>query len=77
VLGIRPEAVYAPGPGAPAGEVSRFTDRLPPHMHAVAGERLRLGVDLARLHGFDPETGTALRVLSSRVAHHGKEPADD
>jgi hypothetical protein len=26
-----------------------------------AGERLRLGVDMKRLHVFDPETGLALR----------------
>jgi multiple sugar transport system ATP-binding protein len=44
-----------------AGLESRFTARLPPHMPVVVGERLRLGVDLARLHVFDPETGNALR----------------
>jgi hypothetical protein len=30
-------------------------------VHARVGEKLRLGVDPARLHVFDPETGHALR----------------
>jgi multiple sugar transport system ATP-binding protein len=40
---------------------TRLTARLPPDVHARVGERLRLGVDPARLHVFDPETGQALR----------------
>jgi multiple sugar transport system ATP-binding protein len=44
-----------------AGLEARLTARLPPHVDVRAGERLRLGVDMARLHVFDPETGLALR----------------
>jgi multiple sugar transport system ATP-binding protein len=40
---------------------TRLTARLPPDVHVSVGERLRLGVDPARLHVFDPETGRALR----------------
>ncbi len=40
---------------------TRLTARLAPDVHARVGERLRLGVDPARLHVFDPETGNALR----------------
>jgi multiple sugar transport system ATP-binding protein len=40
---------------------TRLTARLPPDVVARVGERLRLGVDAARLHVFDPETGLALR----------------
>jgi multiple sugar transport system ATP-binding protein len=44
-----------------AGLEARLTARLPPHVDVRAGERLRLGVDMQRLHVFDPETGLALR----------------
>ncbi|HEY6693869.1 MAG TPA: TOBE domain-containing protein [Solirubrobacteraceae bacterium] len=44
-----------------AGLEARLTARLPPHVDVRAGERLRLGVDMKRLHVFDPETGLALR----------------
>jgi multiple sugar transport system ATP-binding protein len=40
---------------------TRLTARLPPDVVARVGGRLRLGVDLARVHVFDPETGVALR----------------
>ena len=40
---------------------TRLTARLPPDVVARVGDRLRLGVDAARLHVFDPETGLALR----------------
>jgi multiple sugar transport system ATP-binding protein len=40
---------------------TRLTARLPPDVVACVGGRLRLGVDLARVHVFDPETGIALR----------------
>jgi multiple sugar transport system ATP-binding protein len=44
-----------------AGLEARFTARLPPDLHVEVGDRLRLGVDPARIHIFDPETGLALR----------------
>jgi len=44
-----------------AGFEARFTARLPPHVRVAVGERLRLGIDLDRLHVFDRETGLALR----------------
>jgi multiple sugar transport system ATP-binding protein len=40
---------------------TRVTARLPPDVVARVGSPLRLGVDLARVHVFDPETGIALR----------------
>jgi multiple sugar transport system ATP-binding protein len=40
---------------------TRLTARLPPDVTVGVGDRLRLGVDLARVHVFDPETGLALR----------------
>jgi multiple sugar transport system ATP-binding protein len=44
-----------------AGLEARFTARLEPHVRVDVGDRLRLGVDLERLHVFDPDTGLALR----------------
>ena len=44
-----------------AGLEARFTARLPPGLRVAVGDRLRLGVDVARLHVFDPGTGLALR----------------
>jgi multiple sugar transport system ATP-binding protein len=44
-----------------AGLEARLTARLPPHVRVRAGDRLRLGVDMTRLHVFDPESGLALR----------------
>jgi multiple sugar transport system ATP-binding protein len=44
-----------------AGLESRLTARLPPDLRVQVGDRLRLAVDMARLHVFDPETGLALR----------------
>jgi multiple sugar transport system ATP-binding protein len=43
------------------GQDARIVARLPPDTRARAGERLRLRVDLDRLHLFDPETEWALR----------------
>lgn len=40
---------------------SRFTARLPPDTRVAVGERLSIGVDMSRLHMFDPESGLALR----------------
>ena len=40
-----------------AGLEARFTARLPPHVRVEVGDRLRLGVDLERLHVFDPDDG--------------------
>jgi multiple sugar transport system ATP-binding protein len=40
---------------------TRVTARLSPDVHVAVGDRLRLGVDAARLHVFDLETGRALR----------------
>jgi multiple sugar transport system ATP-binding protein len=47
--------------GEEADLESRFTARLPPDTRVAVGERLSIGVDMARLHVFDPETGLALR----------------
>jgi multiple sugar transport system ATP-binding protein len=44
-----------------AGLESRLTARLPPDVRVAVGDRLRLGVDMSRLHVFDPSTGLALR----------------
>jgi multiple sugar transport system ATP-binding protein len=43
-----------------AGLEARFTARLPPGLRVAVGDRLRLGVDVARLHVFDPQTGASL-----------------
>jgi multiple sugar transport system ATP-binding protein len=40
---------------------TRVTARLSPDVVVGVGDRLRLGVDLARVHVFDPVTGHALR----------------
>ena len=47
--------------GEQAGLESRFTARLSPDTRVAVGDRLLLGIDMARLHVFDPETGLALR----------------
>jgi multiple sugar transport system ATP-binding protein len=47
--------------GEEADLESRFMARLPPDTRVAVGERLSIGVDMARLHVFDPETGLALR----------------
>ena len=44
-----------------AGLEARFTARLPADLQVEVGDRLRLGVDPARVHFFDPTTGVALR----------------
>jgi len=44
-----------------AGLESRLTARLPPDAPVAVGDRLQLGVDMSRLHVFDPSTGLALR----------------
>jgi multiple sugar transport system ATP-binding protein len=44
-----------------AGLEARLTARLPPDVRVAIGDRLRLAVDMTRLHVFDPETGMALR----------------
>jgi multiple sugar transport system ATP-binding protein len=43
------------------GLESRITARLAPDVRVAAGDRLRVAVDLGRLHVFDPESGLALR----------------
>jgi len=43
-----------------AGLESRLTARLPPDLNVRVGDRVRLGIDLGRVHFFDPETGLAL-----------------
>jgi multiple sugar transport system ATP-binding protein len=40
---------------------ARITARLAPDAGVVAGDRVRLGVDVGRMHFFDPETTVALR----------------
>jgi hypothetical protein len=40
---------------------ARIVARLPPDTPARAGERLRVRVDMGRLHLFDPESEWALR----------------
>ena len=47
--------------GEQAGLESRFTARLSPDTRVAVGDRLPLGIDMTRLHVFDPETGLALR----------------
>ena len=47
--------------GEEAGLESRFTARLPPDTRVEVGDRLPLGIDMSRLHVFDPATGLALR----------------
>ena len=44
-----------------AGLEARITGRLPPDVRVAVGDRLSLGVDMTRLHVFDPATGLALR----------------
>lgn len=44
-----------------AGLESRLTARLPPDLSVEVGDRVRLGIDMSRVHFFDPETGLALR----------------
>jgi len=49
--------------GDPAADLARarFTARLTPDVRVVAGDRVRLRVDIERLHYFDPDTTLALR----------------
>jgi multiple sugar transport system ATP-binding protein len=47
--------------GEEASFESRITARLPPDADVEVGNHVVLGVDMARLHVFDPETGLALR----------------
>jgi multiple sugar transport system ATP-binding protein len=49
--------------GDPAADQARarVTARLMPDVRVAAGDRVRLDVDVARLHFFDPETTLALR----------------
>jgi multiple sugar transport system ATP-binding protein len=44
-----------------AGLEARLTARLSPDVDVSVGDRLGLGVDMNRIHVFDPETGRALR----------------
>jgi multiple sugar transport system ATP-binding protein len=44
-----------------AGLEARMTARLPPGLRVGVGDRLRLAVDVERLHAFDPVSGAALR----------------
>jgi multiple sugar transport system ATP-binding protein len=44
-----------------AGLEARLTARLPPDAAVAVGDRVRLGVDMRRIHVFDPETGLAVR----------------
>jgi multiple sugar transport system ATP-binding protein len=49
--------------GDPAADLARarFTARLAPDVVVAAGERVRVRVDIERLHFFDPDTTLALR----------------
>jgi multiple sugar transport system ATP-binding protein len=49
--------------GDPAADLARarFTARLTPDVRVVPGDRVRLRVDVDRLHYFDPDTTLALR----------------
>ena len=49
--------------GHPAAEQdsARVTARLEPGLGVAAGDRVRLGVDVDRIHFFDPVTTLALR----------------
>jgi multiple sugar transport system ATP-binding protein len=50
------------GSHAAAGQVNaRITARLAPDVGVAAGDRVRLGVDVDRIHFFDPVTTLALR----------------
>jgi multiple sugar transport system ATP-binding protein len=40
---------------------ARITARLAPDVKVAAGDRVRLGVDVGRMHFFDPDTTLALR----------------
>jgi multiple sugar transport system ATP-binding protein len=40
---------------------SRFIARVPPNVRPAPGERIRLHVDLTRVHLFDPETERVVR----------------
>jgi multiple sugar transport system ATP-binding protein len=51
-----------------ADEGTLFTARVDPRTTARVGERVRLAVDPARFHFFDPETGRSL--VGSAVAEH-------
>jgi multiple sugar transport system ATP-binding protein len=44
-----------------AGLEARLTARLAPDLAVQVGDRVGLGLDLGRVHFFDPETGLALR----------------
>jgi multiple sugar transport system ATP-binding protein len=44
-----------------AGLEARITARLSPDTVVAVGDRLRVAVDMARIHVFDPVTGLALR----------------
>jgi multiple sugar transport system ATP-binding protein len=48
--------------GDPAADLARarFTARLTPDVHLAPGDRVRLRVDVDRLHYFDPDTTLAL-----------------
>jgi multiple sugar transport system ATP-binding protein len=46
--------------GEAALDRARFTARLAPDVHVAPGDRIRLCVDVARLHYFDPDTTLAL-----------------
>ena len=39
----------------------RFVARVPPHFRPAPGERVRLRVDMDRVHLFDPETQQVIR----------------
>src|SRR5689334_3074866 len=63
------DARAAAGQAEPlAGEGTLFTARVEPDTSARVGDRLRLAVDPARFHFFDPETGRSL------VAAPAEEP---
>ena len=40
---------------------SRFIARVPPSLRPASGERVRLRVDMERVHLFDPETEAVIR----------------
>jgi multiple sugar transport system ATP-binding protein len=55
--------VVAEGSGQPDALISRGAGvaRVAPHTPATAGDQIRLAIDVAALHFFDPASGRAIR----------------